>query len=243
MNKYIKKVINYNKSLEINEEALLEIDKLYKEFETNPIYSIITDKDIYYEFENITELLDYKFDEKIVKLTINGQNKNTINLKFKFEIEDTFIILYSSILKVYYSTHNENYDILLEEKISNFCKKHRNYNWIIGKFGFLFYFFVTISIYDLIILLFKGINNNFNINDFWNWYIPTAIPGAILLYLLRKLDIFVCQKFFNPLTYNIGKQKKTFNKITTIKSNIFWGIIVATIVGIITTIICNIILK
>lgn len=69
----------------------------------------------------------------------------------------------------------------------------------------------------------------------------SAICYAVLEELVKITNN--CKTFFEPIKYNLGKQKNKIEKIDKIKSNIFWGVIVAIIVGTITTIICNAILK
>lgn len=70
-----------------------------------------------------------------------------------------------------------------------------------------------------------------------------CIIAFIFILLVRMIDKFNCKTFFEPIKYNIGKQKNKNEKVDKIKSNIFWGVIVAIVVGVITTIICNVILK
>ena len=245
MEKYIERKIKYNKSLKIDEEALRELDNLYDETESKAIYSVETENNIHYNFNNLDEFLSHDFSSDIKKLKISRRDysiKNNLDIEFEIDYLSPFTV-YGTIAEISYSTSDENIDILLREKISQFYKKNSTFNWIIGKMGLFGYLSIFIVVVGVITLIIDYINNkstsNFNLTVFFIvWLI-----GFMLFSLIRKLDNIVCRKWFKPIIYYIGKQKEQWNKIAKTKSNIFWGIIIAIIVGIVTTAISNLILK
>ncbi len=245
MEKYIQRELKYNKSLKLDKEALKELDNLYSEIGTQAEYSIVTENNIHYNFDNLEELLQYDFSNEIKELKIRRHNytkKANLDIEFKVDYISIFTV-YSTIVEISYSTSDENIDILLKEKISQFYKKYTTHNWIIGKFGIYCYLSILILIIGVIVLVVDFINNNSISIPISMGLIICCIVNWIGLFLIRKLDTFICKKIFKPIIYYIGKEKDKSDKIDKIKSNIFWGVIVAIIVGIITTIICNIILK
>ena len=244
MEKYIHKTIDYNKSLKIDEDALKEIDSWFVSIGLKAFYSVKTINNMYFDFENIEELLTYNFQNRINSIKISGKdyNKNN-NLEINFEIDYYHLfLLYDRIVKISYSTTDENIDILLNEKITRFIKNNKTKNWLIGKLGILFYLAIFLAITLFVLLIMEFIYNesiSFNSSVFLiAWFI-----GIILSILIRKLYKFLSKKYFIPIVFYIGKQKKQWDKIEKIKSNILLGVIIAIIVGIITTAISNLIFK
>lgn len=245
MKKYIQRELTYNKSLKLTEETFKEIENLYKELGAEPDYSIWTENDVYCSFDNLEDLLQYNLENSIKKLTISRRNyTEKADLKFEFEIDYGGIFtVYSTICRCYYSTSDENIDILLNEKIRKIYKNSNTNNWIIGKFGLYMCLILFIIIAGLSIgldIFINGTNTAIPINA---KFFLRCIILSVFINLLRKFDTLMCKKLFNPIIYYFGKQKDKYDKIDKIKSNIFWGVIVTIVVGIITTIICNSILK
>lgn len=245
MEKYIKRKLKYNKSLRLDEESLRELNNLYSELDLMAKYSIETENSINYNFDTLEELLQYDFSDDIKVLKIykdDYKRKENLDIEFKVDYLSPLAV-YGTIAEISYSTSNENIDIVLKEKIEKFFKKYATHNWIIGKFGLFGYFSIFIILLLIIVLIVSHLNNksislSFSKDLFISWIICW-----IIIALIRKFDTLICKKYFKPIIYYLGKQKKQTEKIEKIKSNIFWGIIVAIIVGIITTIICNNILK
>lgn len=245
MEKYIQREFKYNKSLIIDKEALMELNNLYTEIGTTAEYIILTENNIHYNFDNLDELLQYNFSDPIKEFKIARHDytrKANLDIKFKVDYISIFTV-YGTISEIAYSTTDENIDILLKEKILQFYKKNKTYNWIIGKFGIYCYLAIIILLMGCFLLLKDFINHQaislpITMSFFVYWII-----SIIGFNLIRKLDIIICKKIFNPIVYYIGKQKEKWDKIQKNKSNVFWGVIIAIIVGIVTTAISNLILK
>lgn len=245
MEQFIQRKLTYNKSLLIDEDALKELDNLYTTIGTTAEYSLVTENNIYYTFDNLKELLQYDFlnDTKILKIYKHDYTrKANLDIEFEIDYKSTFFV-YDTIVEISYSTSDENTDIVLKEKILQFYRKHSTHNWIIGKMGLLGYFAILIFIMLVVMLAIVFINKiNISTPITMNFFISWIISFT-MWFLIRKFDILMCKKLFKPIIYYINKQKDKWDKIQKIKSNIFWGVLVAIIVGIITTVICNHILK
>ena len=245
MEKYIQRKFKYNKSLIIDKESLIELNNLYTEIGTTAEYTILTENNIHYNFDNLDELLQYNFSDPIRELKISRHDytrKANLDIEFKVDYISIFTV-YGTICEISYSTADENIDILLKEKILQFYKKNKTYNWIIGKFGIYCYLAIIILLIGCFLLLKDLINHTsislpITMSIFIYWII-----SIIAFNLIRKLDIVICKKIFNPIVYYIGKQKEKWDKVQKNKSNVFWGVIIAIVVGIVTTAISNLILK
>lgn len=245
MEQFIQRKLTYNKSLKIDKDALRELDSLYAKIGATAEYSIVTEDNIQYHFDNLEELLQYDFSSeiKILKICRHGYTrKATLDIKFEIDYISTFTT-YDTIAEISYSTSDENIDIILKQKILEFYKKYATHNWIIGKIGIFGYSAILLFLILAIIIVIAIINKiNLSIPINMNFFIRFIISW-IMWILIKKFDILICKKFLKPIVYYINKQKNKWDRIQNIKSNIFWGVIVAIIVGIFTTIICNIILK
>ena len=245
MEKYIQREFKYNKSLIIDKESLIELNNLYTEIGTTAEYTILTENNINYTFDNLDELLQYNFSEPIKELKITRHDytrKANLDIEFKVDYISIFTV-YGTISEISYTTADENIDILLKEKILQFYKKNKTYNWIIGKFGIYCYLAIIILIIGCSLLLKDWINHESISLPLTMSFLIYWIISIVAFNLIRKLDVVICKKFFNPIVYYIGKQKEKWDKIQKNKSNIFWGVIIAIAVGIVTTAISNLILK
>ena len=61
MEQFIQRKLVCKKSLKIDEDALKELDNLYAKIGTTAEYSIITEDNIHYSFDNLEELLQHDF--------------------------------------------------------------------------------------------------------------------------------------------------------------------------------------
>lgn len=245
MEQFIQRKLTYNKSLKIDKDALKELDSLYDKIGATPEYSIVTEDNIYYYFDNLEELLQHDFSSEIKILKIcrhDYTRKANLDIKFEIDYISTFTT-YDTIAEISYSTSDENIDIILKQKILEFYKKYATHNWIIGKIGIFGYSAILLFLLLAIVIVIAIINKiNISIPITMSFFIRFIISW-IMWILIKKFDTFICKKFLKPIVYYINKQKDKWDRIQNIKSNIFWGVIVAIIVGIFTTIICNIILK
>lgn len=245
MEQFIQRKLTYNKSLKIDKDALKELDSLYTKIGATAEYSIVTEDDIHYHFDNLEELLQYDFSSELKILEIcrhDYTRKANLDIKFEVDYISTFTT-YDTIVEVSYSTSDENIDIVLNQKIIEFYKKYATHNWIIGKIGIFGYSAILLFLMLAIVLIIAVINKINISGPITMSFFIRFIIFSIMWNLIRKLDILICKKFLKPIVYYINKQKDKWDKIQNIKSNIFWGVIVAIIVGIFTTIICNFILK
>ena len=245
MEKYIQREMQYSKSIKFDEDTIREIKDLYKAIDIIPVCSIITEDNIHYNFQNLDELFEYDFLDKIKQIEFkNKEYSNIKKLIINFEVNySTGFLVYGKIVKISYCAPDENKDIILKGKIKNFFKQNSTNNWIIGKFGL----FCLICFWSWPIAIFQVIKSMIKnepvFPDFSFKLLVLCLIMFIVILLIRTIDKFNCKTFFEPIKYNLGKQKNKNEKIDKIKSNIFWGVIVAIVVGIITTIICNAILK
>lgn len=232
----------YKKSLEINEEALKDIEDMYKLMDCSPRFSMTTEEDVHYLFENIKELLEYRFNEKIKKFSVcRDRYSEKGDLKFDFEVDyGGILVVYSEIATCSYSTSDENLDIVLKEKIEKFYKNHGNFNWTIGKIGLWGFTILGICIISFIGLLIMALNKmEFSKVDGIELFVFRWSILFIIMSIIKKIDLLMCKIVFKPIVYYLGEQKKTWDRIKSIRSNVFWGIIVATIVGILSSVIHN----
>lgn len=245
MEKYIQREMQYSKSIKFDEETIEGIKDLYRSIEITPECSILTENNVHYNFQNLDEVLEYDFSDKIKQIEIkNKEYSNTKKLRITFEVDySTSFFVYGKVVKLTYFVPDENKDILLKGKLQEFFKLNHTYNWIIGKLGLFVLICIWVWPAFAVQIINAILNGEQTFPKFSFTFVILCIIGFILILLIRTIDKFNCKTFFEPIKYNIGKQKNKNEKIDKIKSNIFWGIIVAIVVGIITTIICNSILK
>ncbi len=232
----MERTIIWNKSLEIDEKFLTDIEDIYKTILKKPEYILKTKDNAEYQFNSKEELIKFSFDEDIISLDIdNTEFDIENNIKFNFRIWEGFIINYSQISECRYRISNNDLDSVLKDKILKLYKNNTKSDWAIGKYGIFLPIIITLIILFIIYIIVKCImDSNFlkgdiNISRFLIVYSIISIS----LTFSQKLDKIVCNKFFTPIVYMLGFQKKKWEKNLKLRENIFWGIIVSTMLSVI----------
>ncbi len=232
--------IRWNKSLEIDEKFLEEIEEVYQIINETPMFTLITKGDAKYEFNSKEELLKYSFDEDIMSLVIDTDKFRKRNdIFFNFETNYNTILNYRYTAECKYKVENNELDSILKEKILKLYKNHTKSDWIIGKIGIVFITMIITFISMLIYLIISDVSI-FEQSPNIIFFIGVVI-GCYVYFLRKILDRKICDKFFTPIVYLFGFQKKKWERNLKLRGDIFWTIIMGIIISIISTPVYNII--
>lgn len=236
----MERTIIWNKSLEIDEKFFADIEDIYKTISKKPEYILKTKDNAEYQFNSKEELIKFSFDEDIISLDIdNNEFDRNNNIKFNFRIWEGALVNYSRISECKYRISNNNLDSVLKDKILKLYRNNTKSDWVIGKYGIFLPIIIILIILFIIYIIAKCIiDSNFLKGDINVLvFLITYVIIANILIFREKLDKIICNKFFTPIVYMFGFQKKKWEKNLKLRENIFWGIIVSTMLSIIISIV------
>lgn len=239
----MERKIEYKKPLKIDKDFLCSINEIFSILSLKPLYKISTVEKATYTYNDINLLLNYNFDEEISEFYIEPLDRysNDNKLEFSFRVEEGVFINYTKVSYCKYTITDDTMDANLKEKINNLYKNHSISNYFISQISFLFMISLLVGILIIIYSL--------------SYYSKNGEDNTLFLFLLlgffffmssfalRPIDYKLSKKFFPPLLYYMGYQKQKWDRVEKLRSNIFWGIFVALIIGIVGGIVVSLILK
>ena len=239
----MERILEWNKSLLIDETFLTQIKDIYATIGQKPIFTLITKCNAKYKFTSIEDFLKYDFNEDIEILIIENLNYSANNIFFKFEIKQHCILNYDCTSICKYTVEDNNFDSILKEKISKLYKTHVKSDWFIGKLSLLL-FIMVISIIILGKFIIMSVSNHKMFSQpIDGLFVLGMFIGFFITISIRMIDKFICYKFFNPLVYYFGFQKNKWDRTLKLRENIFWVIIIGIVISLISTLIANNIFK
>lgn len=240
----IKGQISYRKAIILDEERIRKIIKLIEKYCDGTKIEITTKRKSQISFGSLEELLQYdNFGKnRIDELFISGYNDylKTISIEFSQDLSPFLFISYGKTVNCSYTFYNQEDEKLFVEDFKILLSKYKAPYWIMSKItpiGIIFWISASFSLYNLF-------NDNLHFSDLtWPFFLIVLMLAILCWCLLISLDRYVINYIFPPIVFAIGEEINRFEKNKNLRTNIFWVIIVGIIVGIATTIICNIILK
>ncbi len=232
--------VYFNHAIIVSERMLKELQDAILVF-----YDLVEYKAYLYNgdeiaFDSLEELTSYDNYEnrRIKRLVASFGYDNQIY----FEKNTSFISSYKYTVHCKYATKNNDESILFSNKIKGILKKGRRplyYTFItkICMFHFLA-FLLGIWIAAVIFLLFNGgLNKTSGTNEKLTESIGIGVLFMLIANIIASFLEKIREKIMPALAFDIGEQIKVNERFKDLASKIFWGIIVAFIMSILTAII------
>lgn len=216
----------YKKRIELNEKYLKELYALLTEYCNNIRFSATTQNDATIEFDSFDELVGYSNykSEKIKALSLCAcsDKKDDVNIHLDFGdryFEDGYTV------KCRYTIADGDSEIAFINKFKKIIDKMTQTN---GMFYLGSISIIVLCFMCLLRILKLPVN-----------FIPEEMIGLLAIFILiGPIILFVIlyrlwKKLFPKLRFSIGEEIEKNKKSNDIKTNIFWGCIIASIVSII----------
>lgn len=179
------------------------------------------------KFDSYDELMSYSNfrKDRIKQLSIRGYKSN----KWDAKIRLSFSIEYPTVSSVdcYYSFEDENEEIVFKKTLLDFLEKAKD-GYIPSRVG----------IWALFILTYWGVGRCFR-SVFADVSVPMLLVICVLSLIPYKLFSNMWYILFPIVSFSWGEATKYYDKIKKIRSNLFWGVIIAITVGVIGNIVYN----
>lgn len=228
--------LKYYKALFFSSERMRELHSLLLSYCERIIYETETYNQRSIRFDSIDEMLSYdNYDKmRLKEIVIYGYSKNAQVFRLTLSASRSWFSLigYWKTVDCRYTFSNLQKETTFRSALQLFLKKATQPYWAVAKisiYGLFFFFCAFSSMYNFSI----GKTVTYN-GSFFLFFI--ALIAAILLMLcFAALDFYVLGSLFPPIVFAWGEEAKRSDKNHARRSNIFWGIIVAIVVGIISS--------
>lgn len=235
----MERILEWNKSLLIDENFLIQIKNIYQIIGQEPTFTIFTKDYAKYKFNSVDDLIKYDFDADVELLVVENSQYNVNNILFKFQVRTHHILNYDSTSICKYSVEDNSFDSILKEKILKLYKNHVKSDWLIGKLSLqLLALIISILLFFMIIIIYFQDPESLSvpINPV---FVICIFIGMLLPFVIRMIDRWVCNTFFKPIVYYLGFQKNKWDSTLKLRENIFWVIIIGIFISLVSTFISN----
>ena len=229
--------INFKEAIIVDEKLLRELEVVILEFFSNVVYTCTLCNEDRIDFSSLEELLGYEnmSKRKIERLKLSFGYYNEL----VFEKTFSFCSSYKNTVTCEFSSEDYNSSILFQEKIKNILEKGKREWWYtaISKITMLHFAiaFLNLGIFlNLREFFLKGVA------AFSEEVFHISALTIIIFFLVYFVTIIMSkfrERLIPAISFMIGEQIGQIKKGEELFSKFFWGVIVAFIVSVITTLI------
>ncbi|BCN32087.1 hypothetical protein [Anaeromicropila herbilytica] len=233
----IKGRIKYKNALIVNKELLQNMDRILSKYYDNICYNTTLRNGDIIDYDSLEELVSYdNYGKRKIK---NLRMYSLANFSIDFDLNGLSIHSYSSTVLGNYSIKNYDDSIIIENKLLEEIKKYKQpwYCTLFSKISivyFLIFLTFLIVLANLITLAnHNSTKDNMSISEYVNvTFIGTAIILGVSYFCSRIRDAL-----FPPLIFYWGHEIEKYNELKGIRTQIFWGVIIASMLPIVPSLI------
>ncbi len=222
----IKGKIIFKKALVVDEKLLRNMDEIIVKYYNKTSYSVITISKDTIEFSSLDELL--KYDNygkmKIKKLHIDFGFNNDL----RFEITPDIIKSYDATVTGNFEINDLNNCEDFKREIITVLSMNTQSSIInlFSKFSSMHLGILGIFVWFLSCFWSVFVNEGEHNITIYNICVYIGFFSAFVLFVCVLIEI-IHKNLFNPLIYSIGNGVKEYERMKSLRINIFWGVIVA----------------
>lgn len=232
------------KALIVTPTSMKELCKILNKYSTRLSFEAKTYSHTDITFDTIDELLNYdNFKPRRIKelqITAYRNFTRVITVYIGKDFNLFHLTNYNETVNCSYQFDCVDDETLFKEKFNTWFDKAKSGYWLLGKFSFL----ATFCVPSILITAIRiGLNAPINADVSGLAILVAILAGGVFFWSAWFLDYHVLNNLFPPVLFNWGEESKRFEKWNKLRSNIFWGIIMALIIGLITSYLFDTIMK
>lgn len=189
-------------------------------------------------FDSIDELLEYDNfkPRRIISVEIDGYigYSRTISVEIG-DLNFSPIVNYGSTVRCDYELPSVDTETIFKSDFETWYQKTKSGNWLLGKFSFSGLVFVPSALITLIRVM-CGDKLGVNLSDglVLCAMIIITLLTFLFLHILKLLDVHLLGNLFPAVVFQWGEEEKRYEKWEKFRSNLFWGIVIALLLGLLT---------
>lgn len=224
----------YKSAIIITSDRMKELVNILEDYYPHLEYESTLVNESSIEFSNLEEMLNYDnaSKQKIHEIKIFGVNreKNTRAHIFIRSIDSPFNNFHKTVTVIYELSKHED-ETVLRSKLKQFFDKTKAPNSLIYKFTF-YQLFALLSGISIGITITEFATTKANKQIIISWNLVTIVMFIVSIYLLFVLNFpKLWRKWFPPIVFSWGEEIEINKRLCKNRSNIFWGLFVALIIG------------
>lgn len=209
------------------------INSLLTEFCDRIEWAAMTYRKTDIQFDTLEELLSYDnySSNRIVQLEITGYQNWKRFARIEIQSDEMGLINYGSTLSCSYTVDSIDSELNFINQLEIILKKATASYWLLGKFSL----FGTISAPSMLSTICGIITGGYARPKDISFTIALIIIASALVIILvsRWIDKHFLRNLFPPIQFLWGEEVSRNSKWEKLRSNIFWGIIIALLIGIV----------
>ena len=215
----------YKKAIKLTKTRLQELESVLLRYTDRMSYSGRTLLGNEISFDDLTEVLDFENfgNQRLVSLDIYGHKGYSRIIHIKICADEGILVNY-----------NNTVVSLFTNELSNFFEKCKTSYWLLAKMRTLTFLLILVIFIVLISCAFLLANGHLK-----SLFSASVSPfGVFLAILLCSSTYFLDSKllcFFIPVVFYWGEEISRFDKYEKLRSNLWWGVVIAIFVGIISS--------
>lgn len=238
--------MKYKKAVILTEDKMHELETLLHKYCDSISYKAETINDSEIVFSSLDELLQYdNFESRSLKtLQITASGKSTYYIRLVFEADSLFSSFtgYDETFRCYYDVDTVDAETTIRSEITTFLRKITAGYWLIAKFRFYGLLMIVCFIGATYFLAYRSTQpSNTNILLMLTFGIIGVVISFGLIAVIKAIDHHFLQRCFPPIAFVWGEGKTQFEKSQKLRTNLFWGFMIAILASIIASFIVNII--
>ena len=236
----------YNRALTLTPERMKELERIILKYCSSIQYKVETINESEISFASLDELLSYdnfaKGRLKSIDMRGNGETVQSLYLTIDSDTFALGIIWCGRTCYSRYVVGTTDIETNLKNDLQLFFQKITSPYWLIAKFR-LSWLLILVCMFSAFLLIFSEISS-FTQSDWLTlrvaiiFVISTAFAWGIIK-LCKIIDNYFLARCFPSVAFVWGEERFQQEKYNRWRNNLFWGVIIAIIVGIITTFITS----
>lgn len=189
-------------------------------------------------FDSLEELLAYDNfkPRRIVKLEVDGYNgySRAISVEIS-DLNFSLLVNYGSTVRCDYKFSSVDQETIFKSNFETWYEKIVADYWFLGKFSFTGLLFVP-SAFITLIRLVAGHTLEMDLSNVVTLAViaVATILVIALSYSAKWLDAHFLGNLFPAVAFVWGEEEKRNEKWEKFRSNLFWGIVIALLIGLVT---------
>ena len=226
----------YKKAIKLTKTRLQELESVLLRYTDRMSYSGRTLLGNEISFDDLTEVLDFENfgNQRLVSLDIYGHKGYSRIIHIKICADEGILVNYNNTVVCNYEFEKLNDVTLFTNELSNFFEKCKTSYWLLAKMRTLTFLLILVIFIVLISCAFLLANGHLK-----SLFSASVSPfGVFLAILLCSSTYFLDSKllcYFIPVVFYWGEEISRFDKYEKLRSNLWWGVVIAIFVGIISS--------
>lgn len=224
----------YKRIIVLTIQRLKELETLLLKHCDSIDFIAITKNNAEIQFDSFDELSRFSNfgEDKIISLSLKCRTKKDYGYKISIDFSPKYPYLDNTVRCMYCFSDIDKESIFIADfekfldKIAVFHTKYMICEWA------SFIFFVVLGLYPIVIPI-NGIAYYQAARGAYPLVVGILLSEGIAMGLYKLCSKYIWKKLFPRAIYSWGEERENYTKLEKLRSNLFWGVLVTTIISVV----------